>query len=105
MSGGTPELARDIAMHISAMKPSYATSAEIDEHARETAKSVFEAEIKDLDKPEEMKIKILDGKIESYFKEMTLMNQSFIKNPDITIEKLLASQNSKLISYKTAFLG
>ena len=69
------------------------------------ANSVFEEEIAALDKPEDMKAKILAGKLDAYFKEMTLMNQSFIKNPEIKIEKLLANYNAKLIEYKSAFLG
>ncbi len=105
LEGGTPELARDMAMHIAAMKPLYTTSTEIDEAAQVAANSVFQEEIAALDKPEEMKAKILAGKLDAYFKEMTLMNQSFIKNPELTIEKLLASKNAKLLEYKTAFLG
>jgi elongation factor Ts len=75
------DLARDLAMHIAAMKPLYTTSNDIDEAATIAANSVFQEEIAALDKPEEMKSKILAGKLDAYFKEMTLMNQSFIKNP------------------------
>ncbi|OGI78666.1 translation elongation factor Ts [Candidatus Nomurabacteria bacterium RIFCSPHIGHO2_02_FULL_33_12] len=105
IEGGTLELARDIAMHIAAMRPLYTTSSDIDETATVAANSVFEEEIAALDKPEDMKAKILAGKLDAYFKEMTLMNQSFIKNPEIKIEKLLANYNAKLIEYKSAFLG
>ncbi len=105
LQGGTKELARDLAMHIAAMKPLYTTSSDIDEAAQTAANSVFQEEIDALDKPEEMKAKILAGKIDAYFKEMTLMNQSFIKNPDVTIEKLLKDANATLVEYKTAFLG
>ncbi len=105
LDGGDADLARDIAMHISAMKPLYTTTADIDEVANVAANSVFAEEIAALDKPEEMKAKILAGKLDAYFKEMTLMNQNFIKNPELTIEKLLASKGAKLTEYKTAFLG
>ncbi len=105
LEGGDEDLARDIAMHIAAMKPLYITTADIDEAANVAANEVFAAEIAALDKPEEMKAKILAGKLDAYFKEMTLMNQGFIKNPEVTIEKLLANKNAKLASFKTAFLG
>ncbi len=105
LNGGTKELARDIAMHIAAMKPLYVTSSDIDEAANVAANSVFAEEIAALDKPEEMKAKILAGKLDAYFKEMTLMNQNFIKNPEVTIEKLLANSGASIASFKTAFLG
>lgn len=104
LKGGTLDLARDLAMHIAAMKPLYTTSNDIDEAATIAANSVFQEEIAALDKPEEMKAKILAGKLDAYFKEMTLMNQSFIKNPDLNIEKLLNNYNAELIGYKTTFL-
>lgn len=105
LSGGNPELARDIAMHIAAMKPLYTTAQDIDEAAKTAANSVFQEEIDALDKPEDMKQKILAGKLDAYFKEMTLMNQSFIKNPEVTIEKLLSGAGASIADYKTAFLG
>ena len=105
LNGGDSDMARDIAMHISAMRPLYTTVNDIDEAAKTAAISVFEEEMATLDKPQEMKDKILAGKIDAYFKEMTLMNQSFIKNPEMTIEKLLASKGATLVSYKTSFLG
>ena len=105
LDGGDAELARDIAMHISAMRPLYITNDDIDEAAKNAAISVFKEEMETLDKPQEMKDKILAGKIDAYFKEMTLMNQNFIKNPEITIEKLLESKGAKLVAFKSAFLG
>lgn len=105
LNGGSSELARDIAMHIAAMKPLYTTENDIDEAAKIAANSVFQEEIDALDKPQEMKEKILAGKLDAYFKEMTLMNQNFIKNPELTIQKLLANNNATIASYKTAFLG
>lgn len=105
LTGGDKDLAKDIAMHIAAMKPLYTSVNDIDEAANVAANEVFAEEIAALDKPEEMKAKILAGKLDAYFKEMTLMNQNFIKNPDMTIEKLLASKGASISVYKTAFLG
>lgn len=99
LSGGTKELARDIAMHIAAMKPTYTTKDQVTEEDRNKVVEVFEKEVASSDKPEDIKKKMLDGKISTYFKEITLMDQLFIKNPELTVEKLLNSNNAKLESY------
>ncbi len=80
-------LARDIAMHVAASNPTFINKEEIDEKTRATATEVFAAEVKD--KPKEMQEKILAGKLDTYFSEQVLMNQAFIKNPDITIAALI----------------
>jgi elongation factor Ts len=99
LSGGETDLARDIAMHISAMKPEYTLREDITEEAVEKARDLFAKEVVDLDKPEEMKEQILKGKITSYFKEQVLMEQNFIKNPELSIEKLLESKGATLSSF------
>jgi elongation factor Ts len=99
LSSGTKELARDIAMHIAAMKPAYATKEEITEEDKKKVVEVFEKEVRESDKSEEIKKKMLEGKLSTYFKEQTLMDQIFIKNPEVTIETLLKNNNAKLISF------
>lgn len=86
-------LARDIAMHISAMNPLYLNREGVDESALEKAKEVFAEEV--ADKPAEMQDKILEGKINSYFKERILLEQSFIKEGDKTIADLLSAGTQK----------
>ena len=80
-------LARDIAMQVAASNPTYIHKSEIDLVTLEKATEVFTSEIGD--KPEEMRAKILAGKMDSYFKEQILMEQSFIKNPDTTIGEMI----------------
>lgn len=80
-------LAYDIAMHIAAQNPKYLKVSDISPEAREKAKEVFLPEVDG--KPEELKEKILEGKLSSYFNEQVLLEQPFIKNPDVTIGKLL----------------
>ena len=55
-------------MHFAAMKPEYISEAEIDTDTKQTVNEIFEKEVKDLDKPAEIKEKILEGKIATYFK-------------------------------------
>ena len=99
LTGGTEAVAKDIAMHIAAMNPEYKTRAEVPADATEKVKAMFAEEVAASDKPTEIKEKMLAGKIDTFFKERTLMDQPFIKNPDQTIEKLLAANGATLVSY------
>ena len=100
LEGGNTELARDIAMHITAMKPEYITADDINEEARRTMQEIFEKEVATVNKPEEIKKKMLEGKINTYFKEKTLMDQPFIKNGDETVGKLLERSKAKIKEVK-----
>ncbi len=82
-------LAYDIAMQIAATNPIYLRMADIPENSRKEAEEVFAKEIEN--KPEEMKAKILEGKTNAYFKEKVLLEQEFIKNPEVTINGLIES--------------
>jgi elongation factor Ts len=86
-------LTRNIAMHIAASNPKYLSMNDISESDKKTALGVFEAEVKD--KPEAMRAKILEGKLNTYFGEMVLMNQPFIKNPEMTVQKLIDAAAQK----------
>lgn len=81
------EMARDIAMHIAATKPEFISMDKITESDKKTAEAVFEEETKG--KPAEMKAKILEGKLKAYFSDRVLLEQPFIKNPDVTIAALV----------------
>lgn len=104
LAGGDVELAKDIAMHIAAMKPEYIREEEITEDARKIITEVFQKEIANIDKPQEIKKKILDGKISAYFKEKTLLHQLFIKNAEKdaneTVGKLLEKKKAKIKEVK-----
>lgn len=84
---GFKALARDIAMHIAASNPKYVSMNDINEADKKAAKEVFTEEVKG--KPEAVKEKILQGKLDAYFGEMVLLNQPFIKNPEVTIQTLV----------------
>jgi len=100
LEGGNTEVAKDIAMHITAMKPEYLSADEITEETKKTMQEIFEKEVATVDKPEEIKKKMLEGKISTYFKEKTLLNQPFIKNPNETIGQLLDKSKAKIIEVK-----
>lgn len=80
-------LARDIAMHATATNPEFVRAEDISAEVREKARQLFVEEVKG--KPAEIQEKILEGKLAAYFKERVLLDQSFIKNPEVTIKGLI----------------
>lgn len=100
LTGGNSDLAKDVAMHIAAMKPEYITAEEINEDAKKTMMEVFQKEVANINKPEDIKKKMLDGKINTYFKEKTLLEQPFIKNGEETVGKLLERNKAKIKEVK-----
>ena len=86
-------LARDIAMQIAASNPSFIRETEIPEDMKAKAREALLGEVKD--KPADMQEKIMEGKLASYFGPQTLLNQEFIKNPEITIKGLIDAATQK----------
>lgn len=86
-------LAKDIAMHVAASDPKYISKSEVSESMLVKAKEVFMTEI--VGKTPEMAEKILEGKMASYFKEQILLEQDFIKNPDLTIGEMISGAIQK----------
>ena len=87
------KLAHDIAMHISATNPQFVRKEDISAEAKEKVASVMADEVKD--KPENMREKILEGKMAAYFGEQILLDQPFIKNQDITVSGLIEATIQK----------
>jgi elongation factor Ts len=81
------KLAYDIAMHITASNPEFLKTEDITKKAKDLAKGAFIKEVEG--KPIAMKKKILEGKLKSYFAERVLLEQPFIKNPELTIRALI----------------
>jgi elongation factor Ts len=90
---GFKSLARDIAMHVTASNPKFLKKEDITEEARNVAKEVFMKEVEG--KPKDMQDKILEGKLATYFGEMVLLDQPFIKNPELTVQALIDTAMQK----------
>lgn len=88
-----PALAREIAMQIAATNPLYLSESDINDEAKNAAHAVFLEEVKD--KPADMQEKILEGKMAAYFKDMVLMNQSYIKDENKTVRDLITEASQK----------
>lgn len=99
LSAGSEELAKDVAMHIAAMNPEYKTRADVPSLASEKVRALFEEEVKNSGKPADIQEKMLAGKIDTFFKERTLMDQSFIKDGDKTIAQLLKEGGAELVGF------
>lgn len=102
LNKGTEELAKDIAMHIAAMKPAYVKKEDIKEEDKAKVIEVFQKEVEETGKDEEIKKKMLEGKINTYFKEQTLMDQMFIKDQNVSVEKLLLNNGGEFSSFVQA---
>lgn len=82
-------LAYDIAMHVAALNPLYLKTEDVAESEKVKAREVFAKEVEG--KPVAIQDKIMQGKLAAYFGEKTLLEQSFIKNPELTIKGLIDS--------------
>ncbi len=82
-----PKLAYDIAMHVAAMSPIFVTRSDVQEEDIAAARSVFEDEAKD--RPEEMRAKIVEGKLDAFLKDKILLEQPFVKDAAKTIKQLI----------------
>jgi len=88
----TPEiqaLARDLAMQVAATNPLAISREELDPEVLAREKSVYEAQARESGKPEHIIAKIISGRLEKFFKEVCLVEQPFVKDPDITVAQLL----------------
>ncbi|WP_195573462.1 translation elongation factor Ts [Paenibacillus sp. 1001270B_150601_E10] len=83
------EFARDIAMHIAASAPKYIRREEVPTDELEKEKEILKAQALNEGKPEKIVEKMVEGRISKYYEEICLMEQSFIKDPDKTIDQLL----------------
>jgi elongation factor Ts len=104
LTGGNSEVAKDVAMHTAAMKPEYMTDAEVTDDARKLMAEVFEKEVASQNKPEEIKKKILQGKMDTYFKEKTLLEQPFIKDGNQTVRQMLEQNKATLKEVKRSVI-
>lgn len=93
---GFSDLVKDVAMHVAAMNPLYVRREDVPAELVEKEKEIFAHQAKESGKPEGVIKKMVDGKIEKFFKEICLLEQPFVKNPDVTIEKLIVESVAKL---------
>ena len=99
LEGGSVELAKDIAMHVAATNPMCISEADVPAEEIEKEKAVFKGQAAESGKPAAIVEKMIVGKVKKFLKEVTLLGQPFVKDGDVTIEKLLKDNNAKVVSF------
>lgn len=99
LRGGSAELARDIAMHVAALNPQFGTPAEVPAAVIEKEREILVAQVADSGKPADIVAKMVDGRVRKFLAEISLSEQSFVKDPDTTVGKLLKQAGAELIGF------
>jgi elongation factor Ts len=96
LDGGDEELGKDIAMHIAASRPICVEEKDVPAEVVEKEREILIAQAQDSGKPREIIEKMVQGRLNKFLAEMTLVGQPFVKDPDQTVGKLLKSSNAKV---------
>ena len=105
LKGGNEEVAKDIAMHIAATDPLAITQQDIPEETIKKEKEIFEAQSADSGKPEEIIVKMVEGKVKKFLSEVSLTEQDFVKDPGLKIKSLLDKNQAEVIQFKRFEVG
>jgi elongation factor Ts len=105
LQGGDDTLGKDLAMHIAANKPKALNASGIDAQLIEVEKRVAIEKAKEAGKPEAMLEKIAEGTVQKFLKEVTLLNQPFVKDDKVTIEQLLKTNNATINAFSIYSVG
>ncbi|MEW6648327.1 MAG: translation elongation factor Ts [Pseudomonadota bacterium] len=105
LQGGSAELARDIAMHVAASRPQCVSEEQVPAELIEKEREIYTAQSADSGKPADIIAKMVDGRIKKFLKEVTLLGQPFVKNPDVTVEKLVKDAGAKVIGFTRFEVG
>ncbi|MBT3584330.1 MAG: elongation factor Ts [Halobacteriovoraceae bacterium] len=90
------ELAKDLSMHVAAANPKFVSGDEIDADFKKREADIYAAQLKEQGKPENMIEKIVEGKLRKLATDVCLLEQKFVKNPDLSVKKLVAEVAAKL---------
>lgn len=99
MQGGTAELARDIAMHIAATNPVCVDEDGVPADTLERERRIFSEQAADSGKPPEIVEKMVAGRVAKFLKEITLVGQPFVKDPDVSVAKLLKGADASVAGF------
>ena len=105
LQGGNEELARDVAMHVTAVNPRVGKPEEMPEEDVEKEKAVIRAQPDMEGKPEEIVEKMMTGRIKKFLKENSLVEQPFVKNPDQSVGDLLKDNGAELQTFMRYEVG
>ena len=102
---GAEDLGKDLAMHVAAFKPLYLSRSEVPSDVVARERDIAEARAKETGKPAEIIAKMVEGAVNKFLNENTLLGQAFVKDDKLSVEKLLASRMAKLNGYRILVVG
>lgn len=105
LAGGSGELALDVAMHIAAANPAYLDEAAVPGEVLERERKLFAEQARASGKPDDIVRKMVEGKLAKYLKEITLLGQPFVRDPDLTVGRLLSDAGARVTAYVRFELG
>jgi elongation factor Ts len=105
LRGGTPELAKDIAMHIAASRPMCISADQVPAEVLSKEKEIYSAQAADSGKPANVIEKMVTGRVQKFLNEVTLLGQAFVKDPNVTIQQLLAAQQGNVVRFERFEVG
>ncbi|MBM3386516.1 MAG: elongation factor Ts [Betaproteobacteria bacterium] len=102
---GEEQAAKDVAMHVAAMKPVALTSADVPAELIAKERAVAEAKASESGKPADIAAKMIEGSVQKYLKEVSLFNQPFVKNDKQTVEQMLKAANTAVKAFTLYVVG
>ena len=105
LNGGDEEISKDIAMHVAASNPICIDNEGVPDDLVSREKRIFQEQASSSGKPPEIIEKMIQGRMKKFYKEITLLGQPFIKNPDISVDDLLNESNAEIISFERYEVG
>lgn len=105
VEGGRDDLGKDLAMHIAASRPGYIGKDDVPAEVLDKEKAIFAAQAEESGKPANIIEKMVQGRIQKYLNEITLLGQPFVKDPDQSVEKLLKSENARVSNFHRLEVG
>ena len=105
LQAGDQDLARDVAMHVAAVNPQVVSPDDMPEEVVEKEKEIYTAQALDSGKPAEIVEKMIGGRIKKFLAENSLVEQPFVKDPDITVGKLVAGAGASVASFSRFEVG
>jgi elongation factor Ts len=105
LEGGNEALARDLAMHVVAANPAYLDAGAVPAAVLDKEREILTEQTKGEKKPPEIIAKMVEGRLRKYLAEITLLGQPFVKDPDITVEKLLKKSGAKVLQFVRFAVG
>ena len=105
LEGGDEDLARDVAMHIAATNPNCIDETGVPAETLENERRILTEQAQESGKPPEIVEKMVNGRVAKFLKEITLVGQPFVKDPDVTVGKLLDTAGAKVVSFTRFEVG